>query len=158
MIKTLGLGIWICMVALGAAYLAAELAASAAETPAKPEENAAVEYMKTDALSVPVIRDGAVQGYVVAQVSFAMVKGEAGGVVLEDSAPYLMDAAFRAFYEAAPIDFSRLKPQDIAGISQKAKEYANLRLRGDPVKDVLIGDLNYVPRSEVRTNWVKQPR
>jgi hypothetical protein len=153
-IKTLFVGLWVCAVALGSTYLAAHMAVSAGhQAEANAETDGEVEYVKPDALSVPVIRDGKVQGYVVAQVSFAILKSKAERA---DTSPYLIDAAFRAFYEGAPSDFTKLKPQDLTAIATKAKTYANERLGESSVKDVLIGDLNYVARGEVRTNWVKK--
>jgi hypothetical protein len=151
-IKTLFVGVWVCAVALGSTYLAAHMAAA---VPAGEGAKGApaVEYIKSEMLSVPVIRGGKVQGYVVTQLSFAVNKG---GEV--DPTPYLIDAAFRAFYEAAPADFERLKPQDISEIVTKTRDYANARLGGDIVKDVLVGELNYVGRDDVRTNWVKKPK
>jgi hypothetical protein len=154
-IRTLALGFWVCVVALGATYLATQLDHSAGTNAATDAESAAIEYIKADPLSVPVIRDGKVQGYVVAQVSFAAVPVKLKGGAA-DLAPYLIDAAFRALYEDAPDDFAHLKPQNVAAIAAKAKAYANERLGGDAVKDVLIGSLNYVARGEVRTNWVKK--
>jgi hypothetical protein len=155
-IKTLLVGFWACAVALGGSYLATQMANSAGDRDeAATSQDTAVEYIKTDTLSVPVIRDGKVQGYVVSQVSFAVAGAKSGGESA-DLTPYLVDAAFRAFYELGPLDFTRLKPQDIAVISAKAKAYANERLGSEIVKDVLIGGLNYVGRGEVRTNWVKK--
>jgi flagellar basal body-associated protein FliL len=155
-IRTLLVGFWVCAIALGATYLATQLSASdVGQAESAIPENVAVEYIKTDALSVPVIRDGKVQGYVVAQVSFAVGSDKSKSETV-DPAPYLVDAAFRAFYEAAPLDFMRLKPQDIPAIAEKTKTYANERLGGGTVKDVLISGLNYVARGEVRTNWVKK--
>ncbi len=155
MIKTLLVGFWVCAVALGATYLATQMAASSGSKDEATASENAVEYIKTDVLSVPVIRDGKVQGYAVAQVSFAVASAKSGSE-RADPAPYLVDAAFRAFYEAAPLDFTRLKPLNIPAIAAKAKAYANERLGGDIVKDVLIADLNYVARGEVRTNWVNK--
>jgi hypothetical protein len=53
------------------------------------------------------------------------------------------------------IDFSRLKPQDLGALAKKIVEAANAKLAGEVVKDVLLNEINYVPRDEVRTNWVK---
>jgi hypothetical protein len=152
MIKTLLGGLWVCAVALGSAYAAVIVGGAAAGHGADAApETGDVEYVKSESLSVPVIRHGRVEGYVVSQMSFAVAKPKDGAEVT----PYLVDAAFRALYESAPLDFTGLKAEDLTSVTAKAKAYANARLGGDVVKDVLIAELNYVARDEVRTNWAK---
>lgn len=152
MIKTLLVGVWVCVVALGSAYAAVMVGGAATGRGAEAaEETEEVEYIKSESLSVPVIRGGRVEGYVVSQMSFAVATSKDGAQLT----PYLVDAAFRALYESAPLDFTRLKADDLAAVTAKAKAYANARLGEDIVKDALIAELNYVARDEVRTNWAK---
>ena len=41
-------------------------------------------------------------------------------------------------------------------LARKISEGANAKLGGEVVKDVLMNEINYVPRDEVRTNWVRK--
>jgi len=70
--------------------------------------------------------------------------------------PYLVDVAYRALYENSAIDFAQLQPQDLTLLAKKIAEGANAKLGGEIVKDVLMNEINYVPRDEVRTNWVRK--
>jgi flagellar basal body-associated protein FliL len=154
-IKTLLIGLWVCTVALGSSYFFVKMqSSSSAHAPSK-EEAAAIEFIKTDMVSVPVIKDGKVQGYLVTQLSFAINKVETAKLAFEPT-PYLVDIAYRTIYENSVVDFSRLQPQDLSSLVKKIADSANAKLGGEVVKDVLMNEINYVPRDEVRTNWVKK--
>lgn len=155
MIKTLLIGLWVCIVAPGSSYFFVQMNnSSAAHVPSEAEVEV-IEFIKTEMVSVPVIRAGKVQGYVVAQLSFAVNKTATKKLAFEPT-PYLVDIAFRALYENSAIDFSQLQPQDLTLLAKKISEGANAKLGGEVVKDVLMNEINYVPRDEVRTNWVRK--
>lgn len=155
MIKTLLIGLWVCVVALGSSYFFVQMNnSSAAHVPSEAEVEV-IEFIKTDMVSVPVIREGKVQGYLVAQLSFAVNKTATKKLAFEPT-PYLVDVAYRALYENSAIDFAQLQPQDLTLLAQKILEGANAKLGGEVVKDVLMNEINYVPRDEVRTNWVRK--
>jgi flagellar basal body-associated protein FliL len=153
-IKTLLIGIWVCAVALGSTYFFIHTQVAKSAHVASAEESSAVEFIKTDMVSVPVIKSGKVQGYLVTQLSFAVNAGETAKLGYEPT-PYLIDTAYRTLYENSVIDFSRLKPQDLGALAKKIVDAANAKLAAEVVKDVLLNEINYVPRDEVRTNWVK---
>lgn len=156
MIKSLMIGLWSGATALGGAYLAMMLNTS---EPGKNAENKdgpkTIEFIKSDNLSIPIIRSGKVTGYVVTEMSFAVDKAKEGGAEASP-APYLVDAAYRTIYENIVADFEHLKPQDLKDLSDKVKENANKRLGKDTVQDVLISNINFVGRDEIRKNWVKE--
>jgi flagellar basal body-associated protein FliL len=154
-IKTLLIGLWVCIVALGSSYFFVQMNnSSAAHVPSEAEVEV-IEFIKTDMVSVPVIREGKVQGYLVAQLSFAVNKTATAKLAFEPT-PYLVDVAYRALYENSAIDFAQLQPQDLTLLAKKILEGANAKLGGEVVKDVLMNEINYVPRDEVRTNWVRK--
>jgi len=154
-IKTLLIGLWVCVVALGSSYFFVQMNNSSAAHVAPEAEAEVIEFIKTDMVSVPVIREGKVQGYLVAQLSFAVNKTATKKLAFEPT-PYLVDVAYRALYENSAIDFAQLQPQDLTLLAKKIAEGANAKLGGEIVKDVLMNEINYVPRDEVRTNWVRK--
>jgi hypothetical protein len=155
MIKTLLVGLWVCMVALGSSYFFIQMNNSSAARLPSEEEVAAIDFIRTDMVSVPIIREGKVQGYLVAQLSFAVNKVESTKLGFEPT-PYLVDVAYRTLYDNSAVDFAKLRPQDLTTLSKKISEGANQKLGREVVKDVLMNEINYVPRDEVRTNWVKK--
>lgn len=155
MIKTLLVGIWSGGVALGGAYLATMLNTASPEQKAGDEGPKTVEFIKSDSMSIPIIREGKVIGYVVTEMSFAVAKS-AEGKDEPAPTPFLVDAAFRSIYENISADFGHLKPQDLKALSEQIKKASNERLGKDMVQDVLVSSINFVARDEIRTNWVKQ--
>ena len=156
MIKTLLIGLWVCIVALGSSYFFVQINnSSAAHAPSEGEEAEVIEFIKTEMISVPVIKAGKVQGYLVAQLSFAVNKTETAKLSFEPT-PYLLDVAYRTLYDNSAIDFAQLQPQDLTLLAKTIAEGANAKLGAVVVKDVLMNEINYVPRDEVRTNWVKK--
>ena len=115
-----------------------------------------VDFIKSDMISVPVIRAGKVQGYVVAQFTFAVDTAETARLGIVPN-PFLFDAAFRCLYENQTTDFSNLRQQDLTELVKQVIERANTKFGAVITKDVLLTDINYVSRDEVRTNWVKKP-
>jgi flagellar basal body-associated protein FliL len=155
MIKTLLIGFWVCSVALGSTYSFVQMNSGSSSEADSKEESEAVVFIKTDMVSVPVIKDGKVQGYLVAQLSFAVSKAESAKLPFEP-APYLIDVAYRTLYESSAIDFEKLRPQDLTALAKKISEGSNAKLGSEVVKDVLMNEINYIPRDEVRTNWVSK--
>ncbi len=155
MIKTLLIGLWVCIVALGSTFFFITMQTQSVSSEAAQKESSAVEFIKTDMVSVPVIKEGKVQGYLVTQISFAVNTAETLKLSFEPT-PYLIDVAYRTLYENSDVDFSRLKTQDLSVLTQKIAAAANTKFGSEVVKDVLLNEINYVLRDEVRTNWVKK--
>jgi hypothetical protein len=153
MLKTVLIGVWIAAVTAGATYLSATMQLSASGTGASTESHG-LEEIATDMISVPMIRGGAIIGYVILQLSF-----EADRTLLEElkiePKPFLVDAAFRSVYSNTESDFTKLKAGDIDALTETIAKEANKRIGGELVKQVLIQQLNYVRKEDIRTHWIK---
>jgi hypothetical protein len=73
-----------------------------------------------------------------------------------DPKPFLIDAAFRAVYSNSQSDFARLKAKDLDDLTEAIKIAANERIGGELVRQVLIQQLNYVRKEDIRTHWIKK--
>lgn len=155
MIKLLMVGLWAGGVALGGAYLSTMLGQEDPAHAASEEGEKTIEYVNTDSLSIPIIRDGKVSGYVVTEMSFAIHKPEQAGEEAGPT-PYLIDAAYRTVFQNISADFGHLKPQDLQELAAKVRKEANHRLGKDMVQDVLVSSLNFIARDEIRADWFKQ--
>lgn len=152
MIKTIALGFWICFVTLaatwvGATYLGAGSTDAAA--PAGEKFFGGLAEVKTRPVSVPMIVDGAIQGYVMAQLAFTVKKETLDKLSVKPDV-FIVDETFKTIYEGEAVDFKRLKKQDVEAIAKKIKENVNQRFGSAFVEDVLFEDLNYVPMEKVR--------
>ncbi len=110
-----------------------------------------LETVATRPVSVPIIADGAVQGYVVAHFAFTV------DAALKDRLPIkpdliLVDEAIRTIYAADGLDFRHMTRQDLPGMARTLAENVNARLGARLVGEVLIQQLNYVPKDQVRSD------
>ncbi len=152
MIKTILIGVWVCAVTLGAAYgVMVWQQKSAATAEAKSQEPAKVEQHTTKMINVPIITDGAVQGYVLAQFVFSV---EADKLKELSTNPDLIvvDEAFKLIYAGEIVDFRHLRRTDITALSKIIVENVNKRLGQNIVHDVLVQELNYLPRDQLRSS------
>jgi hypothetical protein len=100
-------------------------------------------------ISVPVIADGAVQGYVVAQFVLAVDTKELKRLSVPPE-PLFLDEAFKTIYAGETIDFRRFRKQDLPALGKRILAGANKRYGAHLIQEVLIQELNYVPKDEAR--------
>jgi hypothetical protein len=153
--KLLAIGLWAAGVTSAAAFLSADFfrhAEQQAESAAPAYKG--VEQLKTEMTSVPMVRGGVIEGYVVIQLSFAADIATLEQLKLEPQ-PFLVDAAFRTIYENQETNFARMKSADLDRLTEKIAAEANRRIGANLVKQVLIQQLNYVRREDIRTHWIQ---
>jgi flagellar basal body-associated protein FliL len=153
-LKLVVIGIWVAVVTAGVAYFSAGFFATPPQA-AAGEHAVTLEQLSTEMTSVPMIRDGQVLGYVIIQLNYAVDKDAIKKAHI-DPLPYLIDAAFRAVYLNPQADFARLRASDIDKLTDAIKAEANRRLGDGMVQQVLLAQLNFVRKEDIRTNWVKQ--
>jgi hypothetical protein len=149
MIRLIATGIWICVVTVLASYAATLWHAPPAKEDGATKLFGGLESMETGVISVPVISNGSVQGYVLAQFTFTM-KSEALGRMSVKPDVYLQDAAFRAIYSGEAAALRGAKKQDLEALTATIKRRVNERFGDQFVEDVLIERLTFVPKEEVR--------
>lgn len=151
MIKPILTGVWVCAATMGSAYLGAAWQRPAAVATAKHDHTASSDLVpiRTRMISVPVVAEGGIHGYVVAQFAFtAPAKLMKHMAVKPDL--FVLDEAFQLIFSGEMIDFRQFKKQDLPALGRKIAENVNKRLGTHVVEDVLVQELNYVPKDSVR--------
>ena len=108
-----------------------------------------VDFVKLDPVSVPIIRSGSVDGYVITRVAVAADESDAKKSK-QTIVFFATEAVFRAVHAEGQIDFMALKPLDIDALSERILKMANAKLGGAVIKSVAIENINFVRRSETR--------
>jgi flagellar basal body-associated protein FliL len=149
MIKLVLVGVWACLVTLASTYAASAWKAgqerAAAAAPSAPN----IEYKKTKEFTVPKVADGAIQGYVIAELSYSADPA----APKELAAPLdtlLLDEAFRYIYADDSIDFNNMKKYDLGKMTKPLAQNVNARLNSNVLKDVTIQEFNYMTRADMK--------
>jgi hypothetical protein len=149
-LKTIGFGAWACIVALGAAYTSATWnpgeTVEAVRTEHKLE---GLEFRKPAAITVPMVSDGRLRGYVVAKITFT-ANAKTMHTFPIDPQPFILDEAFRRIYTDGKVEFDHLSKYNLGDMTKAIKAAVNGRLGGEIVEDVLIDELNYVDKESLK--------
>jgi hypothetical protein len=149
MIKIIGVGLWVCLVTLAASYGAVYFSADKHVEVAKDTPAGKLETIKTRMISVPIVGDGALHGYVMMQFVFTM---DAAAAKSMRTAPELIfaDEAFKTIYVTNTPDFRNFRKQDLQGLTKTITDSVNKRFGAALVQDVLIQELSFVPKDRLR--------
>lgn len=149
MIRLVLTGIWVCAMTAGASYAVTYWKATNGNPLASQEYLDGIEYEKTKILNVPVVVNGAVQGYVVARFVYTVE----AKVLRQLSVPpeaFVVDEAFRKIYAEQQLDFKKASRQDLDALTKAIKQRVNERMQANIVQDVLIEEFNYLSKDEIR--------
>jgi len=150
MIKNIATGFWICGITLASCYWAVTWVTGAPVAEDKKEYFEGLQYKKLPAMNIPIIAEGAVQGYVVANMVFT-----ADGKTLQEvSVPveaFVQDEAFRYIYSDTTLDFRKLSRYNVNTMIGTIRANVNKRLGAEIVKEILVENFNFVEKSDIRS-------
>ena len=155
MVKILLAGILATMSALGTFYGVLLWQGGEGAKIETPQIFVPLEQIKTDIISVPMISEGQVQGYVLARFVYMVASDRLKKLSVPPDA-LLVDEAFRLIYESPVEDFRRIEKYDLASLTRRLKENVNKRLGEPLVHDVLVDSINYVSKNEIRYRGLRQ--
>lgn len=147
-VKGFLIGLWVLVVALGATWGGAVYWPSRTKAAAAGAESSVLQHQKTRVLNVPMVADGAVQGFLAMQFDFTMDATLLKAMQVPPEI-YLLDEAFRSVYDDKSLDFNNLKKYDVAGLTTRLVDSTNTRIGAPLIKDVLIVDFSYIPKGTV---------
>ena len=147
MIKIILVGFWACLTTLAAGYAVNHFRESAAAAPAVPSTPR--ESKKTKEISVPKIRDGAVKGYIIAQLSY-VVDSDAAKKSPVPAEAFVVDEAFRYIYDDQTIDFDHLEAFDLKKMTKALIANVNARMNGSVVVDIGIQELTFLTAAQAK--------
>lgn len=160
MIKLILVGLWACAITLSscwavASWTAASKGAEADHGHGAEKSGSMLEHVRTKMISVPIIAEGAIQGYVIAQFIFSIDAKQLKQLSIRPEA-ILLDEAFKVIYAGEAIDFRNIKKQDLPAMLKSINEGVNKRFGSQIVESVLIQELNYISKAEARLGDKRQ--
>jgi hypothetical protein len=149
MIKLIACGLWVCLVTLLSAYAAVSWQAARKAEPEAHKLYGGLETVRTRMISVPVVADGAIHGYVMAQFIFTVDSKVMKRLTVKPDV-FIVDEVFRAIFGAENVDFRHFRKQDLPALSKQIADNLNKRLGEPLIDDVMVQELNYISKDSVR--------
>ncbi|HVZ04418.1 flagellar basal body-associated protein FliL [Hyphomicrobium sp.] len=144
-----------CLSTVGGVYGAVTWKASAANTAGK-EDVPKLQMMKTPMVSVPILSNGEVLGYVVTRLRFA---ADADLVKTSSIQPeaFVADEAFRLIYETTPKDIKTGRKKALNDLTANIIAGTNKRLGHDVIKDIMIDSWTYLSKQDMMRSHERKP-
>lgn len=149
MIKLMALGLWVCAVTLASCFAALSWRTGKLPQPGTLGLFDELATVRTPLISVPIIAEGAVQGYVITRLAFTVDAALVKRISVKPEL-ILVDEAIRTIYAGKGLDFRHMTRQDLPGLAKALSENANARFGMNLVADVHIQEINYVTKDMVR--------
>ncbi len=155
MLKVLVTGVWISVVALGAAYFTAQYKTGYDPMLQKNAHLEGLDYQSTPTINVPVLEDGKIHGYIVAQFVFT-VDSEVLAKLAVPPHAFIVDEAFRLIYSKADKAFAKLKKSDLKELTDEVRDRVNKRFATAIIQDVLIQDFTFHVPASLRNEIIEE--
>lgn len=144
--KAMIAGVWGVLVALGVVF-AVIFFGSPPPPGAKQDAKQQLNVEKTRVINVPMIANGAVQGFIVAQFAYTVDPKIAKTVNVQPDV-FILDEAFRKIYTDDHLDFLHLEKYDLGALTKYLVQATNKRLGAELVRDVLVQDFSFVAKDQ----------
>ncbi|AZO61342.1 MULTISPECIES: hypothetical protein [unclassified Mesorhizobium] len=155
MIKFLAAALWICAVTLGAVFYSFQAAGErGVGEPPKPMLGG-LDYVKTDIISVPLVRDAKIDGYFLTKLVYTVEPDQIKKLSIPAPA-IITDQVYSYLYSNPQIDFTKKDTIDLDAFRKAIRETVNARVGVELVHDVLIDQVNFLSKDEIRDNAIRR--
>lgn len=151
MIKLLITGVWICAVALASVYFSVQTANKKDQAEPDPAMFGGLETIRGEVTSIPVISEGAVQGYFLTRLSYTIDPVKAGLMTIP-VADFVTDALYSALVGEQVIDFPNMEKFDLDTFKTGIRDTLNERLGDKVFHDVIVEQIDYLSKADIRSN------
>ncbi|MGF0537354.1 hypothetical protein ACQQ2Q_05110 [Agrobacterium sp. ES01] len=156
MIKIILAGVWVCIVSLGAVYMSVHMAMAPPEPTDEEKRKAALQLVRGESITIPMIADGRVNGYFVGRISFMMEGEKIKGLDLPMT-ELMTDELFTLLVGNEMIDISHAAAFNVGDFRDTIKKDLNERLGDELIDEVLVEQLDYISKDDIRANPGERP-
>ncbi|MER9656322.1 hypothetical protein NKJ26_22995 [Mesorhizobium sp. M0152] len=155
MIKVIAIAVWICAATLGAVFYSFQAAGKngVGETP-KPMLGG-LDYVKTEVISVPLIRDARIDGYFLTKLVYTVEPEQIKKLSIPAEA-LITDQVYSYLYSNPQIDFTKKETIDLDAFRAAIRDTVNTRVGATLVHEVLVDQVNFLSKDEIRDNWLRR--
>ncbi|QPC91059.1 hypothetical protein [Mesorhizobium sp. INR15] len=155
MFKVIAIAIWVCAATLGAVFYSFQATGQrgVGETP-KPMLGG-LDYVKTDVISVPLIHDAKIDGYFLTKLVYTVEPEQIKKLSIPADA-LITDEVYSYLYAHPQIDFTKKDTIDLDAFRAAIRDTINTRVGITLVHEVLIDQVNFLAKDEIRDNWLRR--
>jgi hypothetical protein len=149
MLKLLLTGVWVCAITLGAVYFSVQMAMPPAPVSEEEARKASLALVKGEQITVPVISEGAVNGYFLTLISLNVDKTKLN--LIEGPKTELMtDELITLLAGSNMINIANVSTFDADEFKKRIREGLNKKLGEEVVQEVMIEKLDYLSKADIR--------
>ena len=154
-IKFIAAAIWICAVTIGAVFYSFQTASAKLDAPAPPPLLGGLDYIKTEIVSVPVLKDGRVDGYFLTRLVYT-VEPEKMAKLSVPAEALIIDQVYSYVFGNPQLDFVNHETLDLDAFRAGIRESINKRVGEDLIHEVLIEQVDFLSKDEIRDNTIRR--
>ncbi|MDX3926354.1 MAG: hypothetical protein QHC90_11205 [Shinella sp.] len=155
MIKLIVTGVWICVITLASVYFSMRMAAAPGTDDEAATSRAALEFVRGSTTTVPVIADGEVRGYFLANLSYTANTELAAGQAVP-LPQMITDELYTLLVGNRIIDIADLGGFDLGNFRTAVKDGLNKRFGKEVIAEVFVEQIDYITKADVQSGGPKK--
>jgi hypothetical protein len=155
MIKFVIAALWLVAVTLGTVIFSFSMSGPRADKASQPAFFGGLDYVKTDIISVPLMKNEEVYGYFLTRLVYTVEPAVMKTLSLPAEA-LLVDEVYTYLYANPDIDFADYAKLDLDKLRTGIREAVNKRVGKNLVHDVLIEQIDFLSKAEIRDNTIRR--
>lgn len=155
MIKFVVAALWLVAVTLGTVIFSFSMSGPKTDKTPQPAFFGGLDYVKTDIISVPLMKDNEVYGYFLTRLVYTVEPAVMKTLSLPAEA-LLVDEVYTYLYANPEIDFADYAKLDLDKLRTGIREAVNKRVGKKLVHDVLVEQIDFLSKAEIRDNTIRR--
>jgi hypothetical protein len=155
MIKFVVAALWLVAVTLGTVIFSFSMSGPKTDKTPQPAFFGGLDYVKTDIISVPLMKDNEVYGYFLTRLVYTVEPAVMKTLSLPAEA-LLVDQVYTYLYANPQIDFADYARLDLDKLRNGIRESVNKRVGKELIHDVLIEQIDFLTKAEIRDNTIRR--
>ncbi|ALE02981.1 Type I restriction-modification system methyltransferase subunit [Bartonella ancashensis] len=142
------MGTWVCIVTLGALAFSMNRSSNSGVSRIQDAIIVTNESHDTEIMSIPILVEGVVQGYIVTQLTYVIDRGLAREISIPVDV-LIHDSIFQQFWGSYS-NVRMIEKISFEDVKQQIIEHINQRSKQPILKDLLVKQFNYLSVDKVR--------
>jgi len=155
MFKFVLAAVWISAATLGAVLYSFQTSQARSSAAPLPAFFGGLDYVRSSVMSVPVVKNGAVDGYFLARLVYTVEPARLKALSLPADV-LLTDHLHSYLYGNPQIDFSNPEGVDLDALRNGIRDSINARVGEKLVHEVLVEQIDYLSKADIRDNAIRR--